>query len=119
MFGEYIKGKRLELELSLREFSRRIVEDPSNWSKIERGVLPPVRDRAKLTKIAAVLDIGQDSDEWKKLQDFADIDTATIPDYIMNDHAALAALPAFFRTIGSLRPSREEIEELLSKLKEG
>jgi transcriptional regulator with XRE-family HTH domain len=119
MFGEYIKSRRLERELSLREFSRRIEEDPSNWSKVERGVLPPVRDRVKLSRIASVLGIEQGSDEWKKLEDYADIDTATIPEYIMNDREALAALPAFFRTVGSLRPSREEIEALLKNLKEG
>jgi hypothetical protein len=36
----------------------------------------------------------------------------------MNDKEALAALPAFFRTIGSVRPTQEEIEKLLEKLKE-
>lgn len=118
MFGEFIKEKRIGQDLSLREFARRIGDDPSNWSKVERGLLPPVRDRGKLAEIAAILGIEADSDEWKRLQDLADIDAATIPDYIMNDRETLAALPAFFRTIGGLRPTREEIEGLLKKLKE-
>ena len=118
MFGEHIKARRLELDLSLREFSRRIGEDPSNWSKVERGVLPPTRDREKLSRIAEVLGIGVGSVEWDELQDLADVASAAIPDYIMEDREALAALPAFFRTVGSRRPSREEIEALLKKLKE-
>ncbi len=118
MYGEYLKRLRLEKSLSLREFSRRIDEDPSNWSKVERGTLSAPRDDRKKEQIALVLGITKGSEEWNKLEDYASVDSATIPDYIMNDKEALAALPAFFRTIGSVRPTKEEIEKLLDKLKE-
>ncbi len=118
MYGEYLKRLRLDKSLSLREFSRQIGEDPSNWSKVERGILTPPRDERKKELIARVLDIAKGSEEWNKLEDYASVDSATIPDYIMNDKEALAALPAFFRTIGSVRPTQEDIEKLLEKLKE-
>jgi transcriptional regulator with XRE-family HTH domain len=55
MFGEYLKGKRLEKDLTLRDFCRSAGEDPSNWSKVERGILPPPTDEARLTNIAGIL----------------------------------------------------------------
>jgi transcriptional regulator with XRE-family HTH domain len=119
MFGDFIKDRRLARDLSLREFARRIGEDPSNWSKVERGILPPPKDSKKLNEIAEVLEIKEKTEDWHKLEDYASVDSAIIPSYIMNNEEALAALPAFFRTIGSLKPSREEIATLLKKLKEG
>jgi transcriptional regulator with XRE-family HTH domain len=50
MFGEIIKNKRLDHEMTLREFCRQLDEDPSNWSKIERGLNPPPKDEKKLKK---------------------------------------------------------------------
>jgi len=118
MYGEYIKELRLEKGLSLREFARRIEEDPSNWSKIERGILPPPKDSLKVLAIAETLEIPEGSEEWNKLEDFAAVDTAAIPKYIMEDKEVVELLPAFFRTVGSTRPTREDIEKLISKLKE-
>jgi transcriptional regulator with XRE-family HTH domain len=118
MYGEFLKGLRIEKGLSLRDFSRRIGEDPSNWRKVERGILSAPRDDRKKELIASVLSVTKRSEEWNKLEDHASVDSTTIPDYIMNDKEALAALPSFFRTIGSVRPTQEEIEKLLEKLKE-
>jgi len=118
MYGEYIKELRLEKGLSLREFARRIEEDPSNWSKIERGILPPPKDSLKVLAIAETLEIPEGSEEWNKLEDFAAVDTAAIPKYIMEDKEVVELLPAFFRTVGSVRPTREDIEKLIAKLKE-
>ncbi|HKL86330.1 MAG TPA: helix-turn-helix transcriptional regulator [Treponemataceae bacterium] len=118
MYGEYIKKARLAKNLSLREFSRQINEDPSNWSKVERGLLSPPKEHQKTLVIATVLGIQEGSDEWNKIEDYGAVDSATIPEYIMNNAEALELLPAFFRTVGSLRPSKEEIERLIGKLKE-
>ncbi len=118
MFGDFVKERRLSKNLSLREFARRIGDDPSNWSKVERGLLSPPTDAEKLGGIAHLLGIEKGSDEWERLEDLASVDSASIPAYIMENPEALAALPAFFRTVGSVKPSREEIEALLKRLKE-
>ena len=41
MFGKFIKERRIEKGLTLREFCKLIEVDASNWSKIERGLLSP------------------------------------------------------------------------------
>jgi len=117
MFGEFIKKKRLSLNLTLREFCRRIDEDPSNWSKVERGIINPPKKKAKLGKIAKVLKIQKGSHEWNTLVDMAVVEAGTIPDYVMTDKEVLKSLPAFFRTIGSVKPTRKEILELIDRLK--
>ncbi len=119
MFGEYIKQKRLDLDLSLRKFCKLLDEDPSNWSKVERKVIAPPLNEEKLKKIAEILKIKIGSQEWKKLNDYAHVDAGVIPDYIMSDAEAVQSLPAFFRTVGNVKPTKEELEELIKSLKKG
>ena len=119
MFGGYIKNKRLEKDLTLREFCRRLEEDASNWSKVERGVMGPPQDTGKLKKIAAILSIAEGSDEWKTLVDMANVGAGVIPEYIMSDKEIVNALPVFFRTIGSVKPTKEELENLIEAIKKG
>lgn len=117
MFSEFVNKKRLDLDLSLREFCKRTKEDPSNWSKIERQLLPPPRDKERLKRIAKVLQIEVGSEEWNLLYDYAHINSGIIPEYIMSNQEILEALPAFFRTVGSIKPTKEELEELVKQLK--
>lgn len=120
MFGDYVKEKRLIKKISLRQFARELGEDPSNWSKIERGTASAPQDETKLAKIATVLGIKKNSEEWNHLFDMAKIDAGRIPDYLMSDKEILKSLPAFFRTVGSIKPKPEEIEKLIDIIrKEG
>ena len=116
MFGTFIKDKRIVKDLTLREFCRRTGEDASNWSKIEREKMPPPKDKGKLERIAAVLGIKMDSDDWNVLVDYADVDSGTIPEYIRSDRDVLNSLPLFFRTVRSEKPTAEELRELIRHL---
>ena len=40
-FGDFVKEKRLALDLSLREFAKKVGMQPSNYCNIEADVLPP------------------------------------------------------------------------------
>jgi transcriptional regulator with XRE-family HTH domain len=116
-FGEFIKEKRNKAGLSLREFCRLLDEDASNWSKVERGILSPPQDENKLKKIAKTVNIKVGSDQWKTLTDYANVDAGKIPDYLMSDKEVLDALPVFFRTIGSVKPTQEELAKLIETIK--
>lgn len=117
MFGEYIRERRLKLGLSLRRFCLDADIDPSNWSKVERKLLPPPTDKDTLLKVAEVIGIEPDTSEWNKLEDYANIDAGQIPKYIVSDDRLVQFLPAFFRSIGGNRPMSEEIQELLEQLR--
>src|SRR5216117_4057688 len=103
MFGEFIKQIRARQRLGLREFCLENGYDPSNWSKIEREVLPPPRDEDTLRTWAKQLGLKQGSDDWLKFFDYAAVDSGRIPDYILKDQKLVAQLPVFFRTISGQR----------------
>ena len=117
MYGEFVKEIRLNKEISLREFCKLTEMDASNWSKIERGLLAPPQDEEKLKKIARVLGIKIGSDTWKEMRDLANIDAGIIPADIRSNEEVLKALPMFFRTIRSDKPTAEELDKLIEMIK--
>jgi transcriptional regulator with XRE-family HTH domain len=117
MFGEFIKSARLDRDIGLREFCRRLSIDASNWSKVERGVLPPPQDDEKLDKIAEILGIEKDSERYTELKDKAAIDAGIIPKDLLSDQETLNALPMFFRTVRSEKPTPEELVKLIEKIR--
>ncbi len=118
MFGEYVRDRRLERNLTLREFCRMIDEDPSNWSKVERGILPPPQSIEKLNSIARVLRLKKGGEDYLELLDGAAISRGKIPKDLLSDKSVIGLLPAFLRTIGSVKPTKEEIMKLINRLKE-
>ena len=116
IFGEYVKKIRVEKRITLREFCRMNKIDPSNWSKTERGILPPPKSKTVLEVIAKSLGLSQKSEEWNTLFDLAAI--AHIPSEIISDDKLLEKLPVFFRTVRGEKPSQEELEELIKLIKE-
>jgi transcriptional regulator with XRE-family HTH domain len=119
MFGAFIKSLRIERNIGLREFCRKLNVDASNWSKIERGVLAPPQDNEKLDQIAEALGIDRHSELYNDLKDKAAIDAGIIPRDLLSDQETLNSLPMFFRTVRSEKPTPEELEKLISKIRGG
>ena len=111
-FGKLVKKQRIELELTLRAFCLKNGHDPSNWSKMERGIIPPPKEEGILRKIAGELSIDEGSELWLEFHDSAFIDRGEIPPYVREDEAAMAKLPLFFRTVSGGKPSEEELDQL-------
>ncbi len=119
MFGEFIKILRLDRDIGLREFCRRLSIDASNWSKVERGILLPPQDDEKLDQIAKVVGIKKGSEIYSELKDKAAIDAGIIPKDLLSDQETLNSLPMFFRTVRSEKPTSEELETLIKKIRGG
>jgi len=117
MFGTFIKELRARQRLGLREFCLKHGHDPSNWSKIERGVLPPPRDEETLRTWAKQLGLKQGSDDWLKFFDYAAVGAGRIPDHILEDKELAAHLPVFFRTLSGRKPSREDRKKLMALIR--
>lgn len=115
MFGSFIKETRLNHGLSLRAFAKLIGEDASNWSKIERGFNNPPKSEDKLKKIEMVLHLN--TEEVKHMKDLAKAEIGEIPDYIRSDSDVMELLPAFFRTVENVKPTKEELQELIDSLR--
>ena len=117
LFGDFIKKIRAERRLGLREFCLSADFDPSNWSKIERGVLSPPQDQKVLNRIAAILGLPENSKERESLFDLAAIDAGKIPQYVLNDAELVSRLPVFFRTATGKKPTVEDLKKLAEILK--
>lgn len=117
LLGEFIRERRLSLEITLRKFAILMEMDASNWSKIERNVLPLPDDR--LMDLAENLNIQVGTADWFKLKDLVSVSHRRIPDHVYNDSEILRVLPIFFRTAqNNNRPSSAELDEIIKILKE-
>jgi transcriptional regulator with XRE-family HTH domain len=114
-FGEFVKESRTKKAMTLREFCRTLNWDASNWSKVERGIHPPPKSSKVLKKIAETLEFIEKSEEWNTLFDLAAI--SFIPSHLMDDRSLIQKLPVFFRTLRGEKPSREDLEELIRKVR--
>ncbi|MFC1736298.1 helix-turn-helix domain-containing protein [Candidatus Hydrogenedentota bacterium] len=117
MFGEFIKTRRLEMGLTLRKFCNLHGEDPSNWSKLERGV-SPAPGYARVLEICQHLGFSDDDPRKEEIFDLADADKGRIPKDIMNDPKLVGHLPALFRTLRGDPPTEEELMKLADLVRE-
>lgn len=108
-FHQFIKEKRMEKQITLREFCRSAEVDPSNWSKIERGLSEAPKSKDFINRIATVLEL--DAEEKATLHDLAIIES--IPEDLRPDEEILEKLPIFFRTVRGDKPSEEELKQLI------
>lgn len=114
-FGEYVKFLREEKRISLRKFCLEMEYDPSNWSKIERGMLPPPKSRQFLTRIGEVLGLNEESEEFYYLLDSAAV--AHVPAELIENEEFLEILPVLFRASRGDNPTNKELENLINLLK--
>lgn len=112
-FGELLRTLRKESRIGLREISKEINFDPSNLSKIERGIIPPPKDEEALKNWAKALKIDEKSPLFQQFFDLAEIARGDIPKDILDNEKILPLLPAFFRTIRGKKPTQEQIEQLI------
>ncbi len=116
-FGETVKHLRLARKQTLRQFCYEFGHDPSNWSKIERGLNPPPRDEATLIRWAEDLGLKNCSDEWNEFMDQAAISRGQIPKDLMSDDKLVEKLPIFFRTVRGSEMSDEKLDDLIETIR--
>lgn len=117
-FGEYVKNLRIEKKTTLRQFCSDHELDPSNWSKVERGINPAPKEDEMVEKWAKYFGLKPKTQEWDKFMDAARISRGEIPKDILKDKDALALLPALFRTVRGAEIGEDEVKKLIDKIKE-
>jgi transcriptional regulator with XRE-family HTH domain len=115
-FGENLKELRVKKGLTLRHACRLLNYDPSNWSKIERGIIPSPSDEKTLRKWAKTLNILKEK-EIQEFIDKANLTQGTIPKDILLQDNIVDFLPAFFRTLRNKKPTKKEIDQLIKLIK--
>jgi len=115
-FGKFLQEMRSRKGLTLREFCRLANLDPSNWSKVERGILPPPKSSQVVSDIASVLLIEKESDEWNELFDLAAI--GHIPTQLLSSPEVGDKLTVFFRAArGENAPTPRQFKTMINALK--
>jgi len=122
-FGTLLKDLRIRRQLTLRACSKALDMDPSNWSKLERGVNPAPRDPEILDQWARFFQV--EGHDRQSFLDAASISRQEIPEDIASDEKALALMPAFFRaardrpvTEAKLRQFMDDVRKLHKRDKE-
>ncbi len=80
---------------TLRQFCFEFGYDPSNWSKIERGVNSPPKDDKNVIRMGVHLGLDENSSQMQKFLDNAAIARGQITQDVMSDSKLLEKLPVF------------------------
>jgi transcriptional regulator with XRE-family HTH domain len=114
-FGQMLKNARIMNRLTLRQCSTALGVDPSNWSKIERGVNPAPKDIGVLEHWASFFRLG--ADDRQTFFDSAALSRRELPPDIAADARLLQALPAFFRVVRGNEPGEAGMEQFIQDLR--
>lgn len=115
-FGELTKELRINNDFTLRQFCRKLSLDPSNWSKVERNLIPPPKSNVVVESIAKAFKLDTNSEDYKLLFDLAAI--SHIPTQLVEDKSIIEKLPVFFRTVRGSSPTEKELDKLIEIIKE-
>lgn len=114
-FGELVKNLRITKRLTLRQFCTEVRMDPSNWSKIERGINPPPGDEDSLTALAEFFKLR--GDDRQQFFDLAAVARRELPADIAADEALLEKLPAFFRAIRGRELEGDRLKQFVEEVR--
>ncbi len=116
-FGVYIKEMRLRKGLSLRAFCVESGVEPSNYSKVERGLLPPPSEPQKLEPYRQGLGLSENSSEWRELTRLAALDRGEIPHRTLSNQDLVDKLPALFRMLEGGPMDNDILQEIVAAIK--
>ena len=116
-FGDFLKHLRSQTGMTLRAFCQNHGIDPGNWSKLERGVLPPPHTD-KLEQYANYLGLKKGMDEWLDFFDLAAAARGELPGDVMNNAKVVDQLPVLFRTLRGQRVDPEKLDQLIEMIKQ-
>lgn len=117
-FGKFLKEKRLDLNLSLREFARKVGLQPSNYCNIEADVLPPPPVDT-LERIAQVLGLRQGTKDFEAFHDLAAKGRNEIPADVTRIVRENDLIPAMLRTVEYENVTKNQLRGIIEDLKSG
>jgi transcriptional regulator with XRE-family HTH domain len=115
-FEQFLKTKRIEKDIGLREFARLLGLQPSNYCSIESGSLPAPPEE-KLRLIAKILKLNQE--QQRLLFDLAAKSRDDIPIDLKRLIKKDAVIPALLRTVEDEKVRTEQIKKIVEDIKSG
>lgn len=115
-FEAFLKEKRLDRQIGLRELAKQIEMQPSNYCSIESGSKPAPPEN-KLRLIAKTLDLS--TEEERVLFDLAARSRDDIPSDIKDLIRRDSVIPALLRTVEDEKIGTEQIKAIVKDIKSG
>lgn len=112
-FGDFVRSTRMKNSQTGRDASRKADMLPSNFSKLEHGVLLPPKDAERQRQLADAIGIKPDTPEAQRFFDLAGAATNAVPLDLADIISKSETIPLLLRTIGNKRLSEKEIEALV------
>ena len=116
-FGEFIKDLRIRSGHTLRRFCEANGLDAGNYSKLERGLLPPPTGEEKMVDLARAYGLKRGSDDWSTFFDLAAAAKGQVPKDLLSDEEVVGKLPVLFRTLRGEPVPAEKLDELIEFIK--
>lgn len=117
-FGDFIKAKRLEKGIGLRQFARLVGMQPSNYCNIESGSLnPPTPDI--VDHIGEALSIIPGDNDYPLLCDLAARGRSEVAADIKRIIDERDLIPAMLRTLENEHVTEEQLRGIMEDLKSG
>ncbi len=117
-FGEFLKQKRLALDLNLREFAKRVGMQPSNYCNVEADVLtsPPPET---LERIAKALGLKKGMKDYETFHDLAAKSRSEIPADVERIVKENELIPAMLRTVEYENVTKEQLRGIIKDIRSG
>jgi len=115
-FGSLFKQLRAKTGLTLRKYCEQFELDAIQISRIERGLLPPPKDRVRLEFYAKSLGLKEGSEDWNTFFDLALASNKSFEDKIRRP-ALLEKLPIFLKSIYNGKLDDEKLDKLLELIR--
>ncbi|HUI08192.1 MAG TPA: transcriptional regulator [Verrucomicrobiae bacterium] len=117
-FGDFLKEKRLALDVSLREFAKQVAMQPSNYCNVEAGVLPPPPADG-LERIAKTLGLKQGTADCAAFYDLAAKGRDEVPADVERIVKSSELIPAMLRTVENEKVTEEQLRGIIEDLRSG
>jgi len=118
-FGEYLRKLRLEAGFGLRAFAETVGMKPSNLSRLETGRIAPPKSAERIAQITEALGLGEDSPEFKQLNDLAsEARPGTLPPDVEDYAARKPGVPLLLRTAKGKQLDEAEFRRLAEYIEE-
>lgn len=108
----------MALDLSLREFARRVGMQPSNYCNVEADVLPPPPAET-LAKLVRALGLKKGTSDYETFHDLAAEGRDEIPADVERIVKENKLIPAMLRTVEYEQLSKEQLRGIIEDLRSG
>jgi transcriptional regulator with XRE-family HTH domain len=117
-FGDFLKRKRLALDLSLREFAKQVGMQPSNYCNVEADVLPPPPADG-LERIAKALGLKKGTPDYATFHDLAAHGRDEVPADVERLIKQNGLIPAMLRTVEDENVTKAQLRGIIEDIRSG